>query len=290
MNLSASTRQTFIPDIQGSVLASLDLGSGALTKAGFQPFGESPSTAGTFRYTGARIDAETNGLYDFRARIYSPVLGRFLQPDPIGTHGGVNLYTYVSNDPLNNADPYGTYTLQVGLAGGINLPFGVTIPLGIGIAIDTQGHIGAYRYEGLGGQVGSGAEAGVSVQVSNANTISDLTGPFGNVSGHGGAAVGGSVDYFTGPSANGPVVGGGITIGAAAGASVSGAITNTSIFAPFGDGSTPTNVLLPAPITSATPTLQGFAPSTSIVPDLATPSSVANSSPSSVNTSSSPSK
>ncbi|MBW0005451.1 MAG: hypothetical protein JO216_18410 [Hyphomicrobiales bacterium] len=107
MNLTANTRQTFIPDIQGSVLASLDSGSGALTKAGFQPFGKSPSTSGTFRYTGARIDAETNGLYGFRARIYSPTLGRFVQPDPIGTQGGVNLYAYVGNDPLNATDPTG---------------------------------------------------------------------------------------------------------------------------------------------------------------------------------------
>jgi RHS repeat-associated protein len=36
-----------------------------------------------------------------RARVYAPALGRFLQADPIGTDGGVNLYAYVENDPLN---------------------------------------------------------------------------------------------------------------------------------------------------------------------------------------------
>jgi RHS repeat-associated protein len=107
MNVAAGTRTTLVPDTQGSVLASLDSGSGALAKAGYQPFGESSSTSGTFRYTGARIDAETNGLYDFRARMYSPVLGRFLQADPIGTRGGLNLYVYVTNDPLNMLDPFG---------------------------------------------------------------------------------------------------------------------------------------------------------------------------------------
>ncbi|MFG1400269.1 RHS repeat-associated core domain-containing protein, partial [Roseixanthobacter pseudopolyaromaticivorans] len=62
------------------MVGRLNSASGQLTKEGFQAFGESTSTSGMFRYTGARIDAETNGLYDFRARMYSPRLGRFLQP------------------------------------------------------------------------------------------------------------------------------------------------------------------------------------------------------------------
>ena len=48
--IGATTGATYVPDIQGSIVASLDAASGALTKAGFQPFGESQSTAGTFRY------------------------------------------------------------------------------------------------------------------------------------------------------------------------------------------------------------------------------------------------
>ena len=47
----------------------------AITKTGYQRYGGSPSAAGTFRYTGARIDAETNVLYDFRARMYSRCWG-----------------------------------------------------------------------------------------------------------------------------------------------------------------------------------------------------------------------
>jgi RHS repeat-associated protein len=107
INVAGSTRATTIPDIQGSIVASLDASSGTLTKAGYQAYGESSVTSGTFRYTGARIDAETNGLYDFRARMYSPTLGRFMQADPIGAKGGINLYAYVGNDPLNLVDPLG---------------------------------------------------------------------------------------------------------------------------------------------------------------------------------------
>ncbi|MGH7125684.1 MAG: RHS repeat-associated core domain-containing protein, partial [Stellaceae bacterium] len=47
------------------------------------------------------------GLYYYRARMYSPALGRFMQPDPIGYRGGANLYAYVGNDPLNQLDSFG---------------------------------------------------------------------------------------------------------------------------------------------------------------------------------------
>lgn len=163
--------------------------------------------------------------------------GRFLQADPIGYSGGVNLYAYVGNDPLNLVDPFGEATLQIGLTGSLSLPFGIVVPLGVGIAIDTSGHVGLYNYTGIGVQLGASAEAGISIQVSNAKTISDLTGPFLNASAHGGTGLGGSVDYFRGPSANGQVSGNGVTLGGAVGASVSAALTNTDIYAPFGDGS-----------------------------------------------------
>jgi RHS repeat-associated protein len=47
------------------------------------------------------------GLYDLRNRFYSPDLGRFLQPDPIGFQGGNNLYRYCGNNPLTKWDPLG---------------------------------------------------------------------------------------------------------------------------------------------------------------------------------------
>jgi hypothetical protein len=46
-------------------------------------------------------------MYHYKARIYSPTLGRFLQVDPTGYDDDINLYAYVRNDPTNGRDPDG---------------------------------------------------------------------------------------------------------------------------------------------------------------------------------------
>jgi hypothetical protein len=75
----------------------------------------------------------------------------------------------------------------------------------------------------------AGLHRNPSLQVSNAQTIYDLSGAFSNTSLHAGAGLGGSVDYFVGTSPNGPVFGGGITFGASEGASVTASVTTTQV-------------------------------------------------------------
>ena len=97
------------PDALGSVVATTDQSGNVTWRGSYLPWGESLSTnlpTSGFGYAGYRYDPETN-LYYANARYYSPTLGRFLEPDPIGQDGGINIYAYTGNDPINFTDPLG---------------------------------------------------------------------------------------------------------------------------------------------------------------------------------------
>ncbi len=104
---SGGTKTFFHRDRLGSIIARTN-NSGAVTQRyEYGPYGESAALAGTsFGYTGQRYDAES-GLYNYKARYYTPAIGRFLQPDVIGYADGLNLYAYVGNQPVNLVDPFG---------------------------------------------------------------------------------------------------------------------------------------------------------------------------------------
>ena len=50
---------------------------------------------------------EKTGFYYYGYRFYGPVLGRWLIRDPIGEVGGINLYGFVDDNPVNTHDPDG---------------------------------------------------------------------------------------------------------------------------------------------------------------------------------------
>ena len=95
----------------GTPLLMTDSSGNVVWDADYQPFGgadvnTNSSVVNNFRFAGQSYDEETGLHYNYH-RYYSLKTGRYLTPDPIGLQGGINLYTYASNNPINRIDPLG---------------------------------------------------------------------------------------------------------------------------------------------------------------------------------------
>ncbi len=109
----------------GSVSLELDATGGVISYEAYFPFGGTSFLAGSsardvklkeYRYSGKCRDDAT-GLYYYGYRYYAPLIGNWLSPDPLGPVDGLNLYTFVRNNPicLVDADGLESSDLRVNL-------------------------------------------------------------------------------------------------------------------------------------------------------------------------------
>ncbi len=90
---------------------------------------------------GYYTDTAQSGLILCTHRYYDPAKGRFLTRDPLGYGGGVNLYGYTGNNPVNESDPRGLSTYGGGLNGTIT--FGpIVVGISGGFKGDDNGTVG----------------------------------------------------------------------------------------------------------------------------------------------------
>ncbi len=118
-------------------------------------------------FCGYRFDPEAQ-LYYVRNRTYNPALGRWIQRDPIGYDGGINLYGYVESSPVGNVDASGFWIITpTGIATaqpGDNLG---------GLAQLVYGRASAWPLLGYGGDPRL-LQAGSQINISDSPALNNL--------------------------------------------------------------------------------------------------------------------
>ncbi len=95
-----------ITDSTNKVIWRWDSDPFGATAANEDPDGDRKKFTYNLRFPGQYFDKETGLHYNY-FRDYDPKIGRYVQSDPIGLAGGVNLYQYAKSNPLIYTDPTG---------------------------------------------------------------------------------------------------------------------------------------------------------------------------------------
>jgi len=99
-------------DGAGNITAMMDGNQDIVARAEYDPFGKfiklsgSLANANRYRFSSKEYVPQA-GLYYFGSRFYEPNFERWLNRDPIGEAGGVNVYGFAGNSPANVLDAYG---------------------------------------------------------------------------------------------------------------------------------------------------------------------------------------
>jgi RHS repeat-associated protein len=104
-------------DGRGNVSSLLDSGENIAASYRYDAFGNLLAMGGSFdqpfQFNTKRCD-QGSGLNYYGYRFYAPAIGRWMNRDPLGEEGGINLYGFVQNDPVNWVDPWGLFWIGFG--------------------------------------------------------------------------------------------------------------------------------------------------------------------------------
>jgi RHS repeat-associated protein len=228
INNTTNTVQYLHHDQQGSTRLLTGSTGAAEGKCSYSAYGI-PTCEGTITtplgYDSQYTSSDTDLIY-LRGRVYDPATAQFLSRDPLEALTG-EPYSYVTDNPLNWADPTG---LSVQVCVGATASFGIFTFGGEVCYVTTPGGSGLAGTGSLTVGPGGGGNIHIGAGGSNASTPGEYGGPFVQT---GGSATIGLGGYATGFS-NGTVSGatGGATYGLNAETGIGGSET---IVVPFSE-------------------------------------------------------
>ncbi|MBI4683442.1 MAG: RHS repeat-associated core domain-containing protein, partial [Nitrospirae bacterium] len=116
LNLNQSGQDySYLYDGKGNVMAVIDGNQQVAASYRYDVFGMPLKKVATldqpFRFSTKQYDERT-GLSYYGYRFYNPSIGRWITRDPLGEAGGINLYGFVGNNPVNFVDPLGLENLR----------------------------------------------------------------------------------------------------------------------------------------------------------------------------------
>jgi len=182
--IAGSTPYYYVRDQLGSVTQLVTSSGGVASQFTFDPYGNRTTVSGTvvpaIGYAGYFTNA-VSGLGFALYRAYDPVHARWLNRDPIGEVGGINLYAYVGANPLSSTDPYGLFNVIVG--GGANAVF-----IGSGGEATSGGYYNVETGEGAtftssGGGLSWASSGQSGLGAMGGSFVGFVSGPTSNVAG-----------------------------------------------------------------------------------------------------------
>jgi RHS repeat-associated protein len=114
---NAAQHYYYLDDGRGNVTGLFDTNRNRVASYYYDPFGNLLWSGGALaeinplRFNSKEYHA-LSGTYYYGRRYYDPNLQRWLNEDPLGEAGGINLYRFAGNAPVNRVDPWGLYVLD----------------------------------------------------------------------------------------------------------------------------------------------------------------------------------